>query len=66
MRWITPTADLSPAQNAPGCRIAAPAFLTQPDATNGGVKPFRTFLGPRYVGGPSDHLPLVADFEWQQ
>ena len=49
-----------------GCRIAAPAFLTQPDATNGGVKPFRTFLGPRYVGGPSDHLPLVADFEWQQ
>ncbi|MCD4735583.1 MAG: hypothetical protein K8R53_06035, partial [Bacteroidales bacterium] len=23
-----------------------------------GIKPFRTFSGPRYIGGFSDHLPV--------
>ncbi len=45
------------------CRIFSPPFLVQPDATNGGVKPFRTYLGPLYTGGFSDHLPLVVDFD---
>lgn len=44
------------------CRLFAPAFLLEPDATHGGVKPRRTFLGPVYRGGYSDHLPLVVDF----
>ena len=26
------------------------------------TKPFRSYLGPFYHGGISDHLPLVADF----
>ncbi len=48
-----------------GCRIAVPDFLVRPDAVNGGVKPWRTFLGPVYQGGVSAHLPLVADFDIQ-
>lgn len=38
--------------------IATLPFLLEPDKTNGGTKPFRTFLGPRYNGGISDHLPV--------
>ncbi len=46
------------------CRIFAPSFLTEPDPTNGGVKVRRTYLGPAYHGGVSDHLPLVLDLWW--
>ncbi len=28
-----------------------------------GVRPFSTFLGPRYLGGFSDHLPVYIDLE---
>lgn len=35
-----------------------PSLLTQ-DSKFGGQKPLRTFVGPRYQGGVSDHLPLV-------
>ena len=38
--------------------VAAPGFLLEEDKTNGGEKPFRTYLGPRYNGGISDHLPV--------
>lgn len=38
-------------------------FLLEEDKKYGGVKPHRTFLGPVYVGGISDHLPIVAGFE---
>ncbi len=44
------------------CRIFAPQFLLSPDEVHGGVKPRRTFLGPFYLGGYSDHLPLIMDF----
>ena len=40
-------------------RIAAPPFLLEPDKKFGGVKPRRTFIGPRYNGGLSDHLPIM-------
>lgn len=33
-------------------------FLLQPDETYMGYKPFRTYVGPRYLGGYSDHLPI--------
>ena len=36
-------------------------FLLVPDEKYGGVKNFRTFLGPRYVGGFSDHLPVFIE-----
>ncbi len=34
-------------------------FLLVDDQTYGGEKPFRTYLGPRYQGGFSDHLPIM-------
>ena len=39
--------------------IFADPTLLQPDAAFGGTKPRRTFVGPRYTGGISDHLPVV-------
>lgn len=33
-------------------------FLQVPDATHGGTKPLRTYTGPRYTGGVSDHCPV--------
>lgn len=38
--------------------IHDPMLLTE-DATYHGVKLNRTYLGPRYLGGLSDHLPVV-------
>lgn len=36
-------------------------FLTEKDEKYGDLKPFRTSLGPRYIGGFSDHLPIFMD-----
>ncbi|MGN1252948.1 MAG: endonuclease/exonuclease/phosphatase family protein [Prevotella sp.] len=44
------------------CHINDSPFLLEEDKKYGGAKPHRTFLGPRYLGGFSDHLPLVAVF----
>lgn len=33
-------------------------FLLEPDEKFGGDKVYRTFLGPRYIGGYADHLPI--------
>lgn len=39
------------------CRIFKPGWLLN----RSGNKPFRTFQGPLYLGGFSDHLPVFAD-----
>ena len=45
-----------------GCRIFTAPFLLE---DKDGVKePFRTYNGMRYLGGFSDHLPLVARFSF--
>ena len=36
-------------------------FLFENDDSFGGVKLFRTFVGPKYFGGYSDHLPVYID-----
>ena len=33
-------------------------FLQTPDGTHAGTKPLRTYSGPRYAGGVSDHCPI--------
>ena len=38
--------------------ICTASFLLEPDKTYLGKKPFRTYLGPVYHGGISDHLPV--------
>lgn len=40
-------------------------FLLETDEAYRGYRPFRTFLGPRYYGGYSDHLPVVIRFQQQ-
>ena len=42
-----------------GMEIFAPDELLVEDATYMGVKPKRTYSGPRYLGGISDHLPIL-------
>ncbi|MCM1176897.1 MAG: endonuclease/exonuclease/phosphatase family protein [Clostridium sp.] len=39
--------------------ILYPPFLMEPDRTHGGRKPLRTYIGPRYNGGVSDHCPIL-------
>ena len=41
------------------CRIP---FLLVGDSGAPGKKPFRTYSGPRYNGGVSDHLPVICFF----
>jgi hypothetical protein len=45
-----------------GCEIFKAAFLLEPDAAYGGVRPKRTYLGYRYNNGFSDHLPVLLRF----
>jgi len=44
-------------------RIFAADFLFEDDETYHGKKLFRTYVGPRYFGGFSDHLPVYIDLE---
>ncbi len=48
--------------NLSTCRVHDADFLIEEDERYGGVQPCRTFIGRRYHGGTSDHLPLVASF----
>ena len=40
--------------------VLEPPFLTQRDAAHSGEKPLRTYSGPRYIGGVSDHRPILV------
>ena len=39
--------------------ICFPHFAAVPDGGHSGWKPLRTYTGPRYTGGISDHLPVM-------
>lgn len=55
---LTHTTTLSPTLS----RILALPFLVEKDKTHGDYKPHRTYLGPIYKGGTSDHLPIMTRF----
>ena len=40
-------------------------LLLEKDKNYGGLKPRRTFTGPRYNGGLSDHLPVIFKLMWK-
>ena len=40
-------------------KICFPGFLSVRDNVHPGLKPLRTYTGPAYTGGISDHLPVV-------
>lgn len=44
--------------------IIAHPFLLSGDKNHDGVMPFRTYRGPIYQGGFSDHLPILIDLEY--
>lgn len=50
-------------QTDPKLQVFNPRFLLEEDKTYYGFKPFRTYLGPRYHGGYSDHLPIYLDLK---
>lgn len=43
-------------------QIYRPTFLLITDKKFGGMQPFRTYLGMKYLGGFSDHLPVYVNF----
>ena len=47
--------------SAKGAQIFAPRFLLEEDVKFMGLQPYRTYAGPRYIGGFSDHLPIYVD-----
>jgi len=49
---------VSPALLPAAMEILYIPFLQVPDAAHGGTKPLRTYSGPRYLGGVSDHCPI--------
>lgn len=44
-----------------GARIFAARFLLEEDIQYLGLKPFRTYAGPRFLDGFSDHMPIYVD-----
>ena len=46
-------------------RVFSPAFLLEEDPSIPGKRPFRTYLGYKYHGGFSDHLPVYIDM-WRR
>ena len=56
---LTHTTTLLPKSAA----ILTLPFLIEHDETYGGYKPYRTYIGPIYHSGISDHLPVLVYFE---
>lgn len=42
------------------CSVLSVPFLTERDAAHSGERPLRTYSGPRYLGGVSDHCPIIV------
>ncbi|MCA1756008.1 MAG: endonuclease/exonuclease/phosphatase family protein [Bacteroidales bacterium] len=49
-----------------GYRIFSDSYLLVPDETYNGFKPFRTWRGPVWEGGYSDHLPVLVTVTCQR
>ena len=60
---LNPANSLHVAGSTP-VSIVSHSFLMENDRQYGGQKPWRTFLGPIYHGGFSDHLPIMVEFEY--
>jgi hypothetical protein len=48
-----------------GAHIFAARFLLTEDSKFLGLQPFRTYAGPRFIGGFSDHLPIYIDLMYE-
>lgn len=52
--------------DAGSARIFTAPYLLTEDERYLGKKTFRTYSGPSYIGGFSDHLPIYIDLEWNE
>lgn len=43
--------------------VLYPPFLLTQDKSHSGLKPLRTYSGPKYLGGVSDHLPILITID---
>lgn len=57
MFWVAPEM----ARNV-SMEIVRVPFLTVRDNVHSGIKPLRTYSGPRYLGGVSDHCPILLKY----
>ena len=62
--WVSPDLEGEEQNAVKGCWQCETAVLYVPflltrDSAHAGEKPLRTYSGPRYQGGVSDHLPIV-------
>ena len=57
--WLTDSCGVRQIGDA---QIFDADFLLVDDEKYGGKKNYRTFLGPRYIGGFADHLPVYVTF----
>lgn len=57
MFWVTPEM----ARNV-SMEIVRIPFLMVRDNVHSGIKPLRTYSGPRYLGGVSDHCPILLKY----
>ena len=57
MFWVAPEM----ARNA-SMEIVRIPFLMVRDNVHSGIKPLRTYSGPRYLGGVSDHCPILLKY----
>ncbi len=48
-----------------GAHIFAARFLLTEDTKFLGLQPFRTYAGPQFIGGFSDHLPIYIDLLYE-
>ncbi|OYT14709.1 MAG: hypothetical protein B7C24_16870 [Bacteroidetes bacterium 4572_77] len=56
---LLPNSSIKIAQNK--AHIFSADFLITTDEKYLGTKPYRTFIGFKYIGGFSDHLPIFFD-----
>ena len=56
-----PQGSGTPAGESPRMRILRIPFLLTRDTSHSGDKPLRSYVGPRYSGGVSDHLPVLLE-----
>jgi len=62
-KWeLIDQAFISPSlfENRTTFSVLFPPFLLTQDKAHSGLKPLRTYSGPQYLGGVSDHLPIMV------
>ena len=60
---FSPIMEGSPGDLGLSMHILRIPFLLTRDTAHSGERPLRTYLGPRYTGGVSDHLPVLLEIE---